>query len=98
VSLDVHWTTAIPLTLGLEAAVLAVTAGVGALLVRLLRVIDLPTRSGPADGTDPGSDGGRGAGPGPSRPPHPGPEPVWWWPQFERQFADWVADGTAGRC
>jgi hypothetical protein len=46
-----------------------------------------PGRGGP-DETDPGSDGGWGSTPPPRRPPPAGPV---CWPEFERQFAAYVA-------
>ena len=76
------------LTAGFVIALLALTVGMIALLLRVLRYIDLAVASAEADPDD----GGGGGGPE-GRPPQPsehGGEPAWW-PEFERQLADWVA-------
>jgi hypothetical protein len=76
---------------GLALAVLAMTVGMVALLVRVLRLIDLA--AGP-DESDPGPAGGSGGHGTPSRPSDPGGEPAWW-PEFERRLADHVVERTA---
>jgi hypothetical protein len=73
-------------------ALLALTVGMIALLLRVLRYMDVAV--GP-DEADPDAGGGGGGRAG--RPPQPsddGGEPAWW-PEFERQLADLVARAGA---
>jgi hypothetical protein len=99
-SVDADTVTVVALTLAVAVGMLAMTCGSVALLMRALRWIDLAPAHEPSSGTDAGPGGGMG-GPGAPAPPPSGQggEPAWW-PEFERQLADWVADreATPSRC
>src|SRR5947209_14774419 len=73
------------------AATWVVGAAVVALLVAGV-ILWMLARPGGSDGTDPGrGGGGGGTGGGPPDPsPRAGPA---WWPEFEREFAAYVATG-----
>jgi hypothetical protein len=71
--------------------------GAGSCVLLLLLVVWLGGdggRPGPDDG-DPGSDGGGGGGR--RRPPPPPPGGPVTWAEFERQFAEFVAERAGGR-
>ena len=78
------------ITFAIGVGAMALTAGIAVVLVRLLDRLDMaskaPGRDRPDDGPGGGDDGHRR----PHRPPDPGGEAPWW-PDFERQFARYVA-------
>src|SRR5690349_16855860 len=67
------------------SASVAITAGV---LVIACVIVWLRGPRGPDD-SDPDGGGGGGGGP----PPEPSPPGPPWWPEFEREFNDYVARG-----
>jgi hypothetical protein len=70
----------------------AVLVALFALQFGILLILRHIFRAGGSDGDDPGSDGGgpgRRRSPAPRRPP---PDDPVCWPEFERQFAEYVAE------
>ena len=84
---------------GAEAGVILIASViivVVAFVLGVALIVRLVLNSGGDDGDDPGSDGG-GPGrrrPAPGRPPSAPPA---WWPEFEREFADYVAANSRNR-
>jgi hypothetical protein len=79
---------------GYITLVLVVVAGTAGLLWLVIRfVFDADDGSGPG-----GEDDGPGPGGAKSHPrlDPPGSEPAWW-PEFERQFADYTSSGARGQ-
>jgi hypothetical protein len=72
-------------TIGIAIAAFAVTLGMVLLLARALRSIDRAAEPDDDD-TAPGDGGSKRP---PYRPSGPGGEPAWW-PEFERQLAEYV--------
>jgi Mg/Co/Ni transporter MgtE len=64
--------------------------GIVVVLVVFVTVVAWWARRGGPD--DPGDGGGGGGG----RPPPPDPPGPAWWPEFERDFAEYVASTRAG--
>jgi hypothetical protein len=85
-----------PSTADVVAVTLMVGLGLLAVLVTLIIVFTEPPtdRSDGGDGdSGPGGGGGGPGGRGPDGPESPGGDPVWW-PEFERQFADYVTSSS----
>src|ERR1700712_4813522 len=80
--LTAHQSTAHATDAGVNGPVLGIVVG----LVVFVAVVAWMTR--PRGSDDSGSDGGGGGGGRPPKPRPPGPP---WWPEFERDFAEYVA-------
>jgi hypothetical protein len=79
------------------SSLIAITFGVLLVLFALVILAWVRTDQGAAD-DDEGDAGGGGGSSRPSRPDRPRDpdgEPVWW-PEFERQFAEWVEHPQVG--
>jgi hypothetical protein len=77
------------ITFAIGVGAMALTAGIAVVLVRVLDRLDMAT----APGRD-RPDDGPGGGDDTHRLPHGSPDPggeAPWWPDFERQFARYVA-------
>jgi hypothetical protein len=85
---------------GYITLVLVLVAGTAGLLWLVIHFIIDPLPDAEAD--DGSGPGGGGGGPGPGgaesdpRLGPPGSEPAWW-PEFERQFADYTSAGARGQ-